>query len=278
VTAVSATPSAALGRLAPKAHVVLLTTAVLLVTGVTFAAEAADPRLRIVDYRSTLVLPLTLFVGYHIHLEFAPDEYFVNLGAGDTSALDVGAEGNHLLLKPKQANAGSNLTILTNRRTYFVDYRALARPPRGDEAIYSIVFRYPEAGTAVAAASNDPMAADGQLDAPRPSLNKDYWYRGSPSLRPTAAVDDGLQLRLTFDPHAALPAVFAREPDGEEVLVNSHVEGDVVVVHRLAARLVLRRGHDVGCVVDHSSRLRDRRAENGTIDARVDRTTRDVPR
>jgi type IV secretion system protein VirB9 len=239
-----------------------------------FADEGADPRLRVVDYRPSLVIPLTTFVGYHVHLEFAADEYFVNLGAADTSSLDVGAEGNHLLLKPRQPSAGTNLTVLTNRRAYFLDYRALARPPRPDEAVYSIVFRYPDASPAAAA----PAAAADRLDAARPRSNQDYWYCGSPALRPLAASDDGLQLRLTFPPHAALPAVFVAEPDGRETLVNTHVEDDAVFVHRLAERFVLRRGRDVGCVVDRAVHEQARRAESGTIDPGVYRTTRDAPR
>jgi type IV secretion system protein VirB9 len=237
-----------------------------------------DPRLKVVDYRPTAVLPLTAFVGYHVHLEFAPGEYFVNLGAGDTSSLDVGAEGNHLLLKPKQPTGGTNLTILTNRRAYFVDYRALARAPRADEAVYSIVFRYSAAEASPDAVPGPRAPSDGLLDAPRPELNRDYWYCGSPSLRPLTALDDGLQLRLTFAPHAELPAVFAAEPDGEEALVNTHVESDTIVVHRLADRLVLRRGREVGCVVNRSASLPGRRAASGTIDAGVDRETREVER
>lgn len=252
--------------------------ALLLLAGVASADPAPDPRLRVVDYQPTLVLPLTLFVGYHVHFEFAPGEYFVNLGAGDTSSLDVGAEGNHLLLKPKQPNGGTNLTILTNRRVYFVDYRALGRPPRADEAVYSIIFRYPDAESTAVVASKDSASADALLGAARRELNKDYWYGGSPSLRPIAAVDDGLQLRLTFAPHAELPAVFAGEADGEEALVNTHVENDSIVVHRLAERLILRRGREVGCVVDRSARHRERRATTGTIDPGVDRAVRGEPR
>jgi type IV secretion system protein VirB9 len=240
------------------------------------AEPIPDPRLKVVDYRATAVLPLTAFVGYHVHLEFAPGEYFINLGAGDTSSVDVGAEGNHLLLKPKQPTGGTNLTILTNRRAYFVDYRALARAPHGDEAVYSILFRYPAAEEAPDAAPAQRPPADTRLDAPRPQLNHDYWYCGSPSLRPGSAVDDGLQLRLTFAAHAELPAVFAAEPDGEETLVNTHVEHDTLVVHRLVERLTLRRGREVGCVVNRSGSLPGRRAANGTIDATVDRETREV--
>ena len=242
------------------------------------ADPALDPRLRIVDYQPTLVLPLTGFVGYHVHFEFAPGEYFVNLGAGDTSSLDVGSEGNHLLLKPKQPIGGTNLTIITSRRVYFVDYRALGRQPRTDEAVYSIVFRYPDAAHSVDGTSSQSSSTEEMLAAPRPERNRDYWYCGSPSLRPIAAVDDGLQLRLTFAAHAELPAVFTAEPDGEEALINTHVENDSVVVHRLATRLVLRRGREVGCVVDRSVRASGRRATTGTVDTRVDRQTREVPR
>ena len=259
------------------ALIICAVASVLLSTGAACADLESDPRLRVVDYSPTLILPLTAFVGYHVHFEFAPGEYFVNLGAGDTSNLDVGAEGNHLLLKPKRPNGGTNLTILTNRRAYFVDYRALGRPPRADEAVYSIVYRYSVDGPPDAA-PNGPSSAEVLLAAPRPVLNRNYWYCGSPALRPVTAVDDGLQLRLTFAPHAELPAVFAAEPDGEETLVNTHVDDDSVVVHRRAARLVLRRGLEVGCVVDRSARLRERRASTGTIDAGVDRQTRDATR
>jgi len=252
--------------------------AALMLIGDANAGDSPDPRIRSVDYRPTLVLPLTVFVGYHVHFEFAPDEYFVNLGSGDTSIIDVGSEGNHLLLKPKQPTAGTNLTILTNRRTYFIDYRALGRSPRSDEAVYSIVFRYPDGHLAASAVTREPAPADSLLGAPRVPRNTDYWYCGNPALRPISASDDGLQLRLTFGPHAALPAVYAQEADGEETLVNSHVESDAVVVHQLAARLVLRRGREVGCVVDRSGRGHGRRAETGTIDEAVDRATRGDPR
>jgi type IV secretion system protein VirB9 len=250
----------------------------VLLTKAAPADPQSDPRLRIVDYRPTLVLPLTAFVGYHVHFEFAPGEYFVNLGAGDTSSVDVGAEGNHLLLKPKQPSAGTNLTILTNRRAYIVDYRALARPPHPDEAVYSIVFRYVDDQHQAAKSSSESSQPDGRLGEPRPELNTAYWYCGSPSLRPVAAVDDGLQLRLTFAPRTEFPAVFVAEPDGEETVVNTHIEHDSVVVQRLAERLVLRRGLEVGCVVDRNTRRSERRAATGTVDPGIDRETREVPR
>jgi type IV secretion system protein VirB9 len=244
----------------------------LLLLGAT-AAWAVDPdgRLRVVEYRPDLVLPLTTFLGYHVHIEFAPDERFLNLGSGDTTGIDVGAEGNHLLLKPKAATSGTNLTVLTNRHVYFFDFRALARPPRPGEAVYSITYRYPPPDAAPLADQN--KSVDGALAGPLPALNRNYWYCGSPALRPVAATDDGLQIRLTFAAQTLLPAIFAREADGEEALVNSHVEDDTIVIHHLVRQLVLRRGTLVGCVVNRGDPAEARRAAGGTVNQAVTRDT-----
>jgi type IV secretion system protein VirB9 len=241
---------------------------------VAAADGTPDARLRIVEFRPNVVLPLIGFVGYHIHLQFAPDERFLSLGAGDSAILDVGAEANHLLLKPKQPTAGTNLTILTNRRVYFIDFRALARQPQPAEAVYSVEFRYPEPSVASARdGTNATLAAS--LAAPTPVVNRDYWFCGDPTLRPALASDDGIQIRLTFPPRAELPAIYARAPDGAETLVNTHVENDAVVVHRLAERLVLRRGGLVGCVVNHAFNTLARRAAGGTVRQTIERTTRE---
>ena len=239
------------------------------------APEVADPRVRVVDYRPMGVVPVTAFLGYHVHMQFALGEHFVNLAAGDTSGIDVGAEGNHLMLKPKQPNAGMNLTILTDRRVYYVDYRAVNRAPRNQEAVYSIVFRYPESDD-VPAGRRPERATDDPQTIPAGSVrNQNYWYCGSRSLKPTSATDDGLHLTLTFAPRSALPAVYAATADGAEILVNSHVENDSLVIHTLVERLILRRGREVGCVVDRSEPSDGQRSISGTTDRSIERVVGD---
>ena len=90
------------------------------------------------------------------------------------------------------------------------------------------------------------------------------------------ADDDGLQVRVTFAPHTELPAIYAAEPDGVETLVNFHVEADTVVVHRLNARLVLRRGRLVGCIVNRSMPVIGRRGSSGTVQPNVERVSREL--
>jgi type IV secretion system protein VirB9 len=239
------------------------------------AVRESETRLRTITYSSAEVLSLTGFVGYHIHFEFAPDERFLTLAAGDTAGLDVGAEGNHLLLKPKRASAGTNLTILTNRRSYFIDFRALARVPLPGELVYSVTFRYPPTDLPPGAASvvNNGEPALTSMPA---ATNRNYWYCGADALRPSSVDDDGIQTRLTFPPHTGLPAIYASAPDGAESLVNSHVENDTIVVHRLSERFVLRRGALVGCIVNRSFDANARRARGGTVRTDVDRVTREA--
>jgi len=84
------------------------------------------------------------FVGFETDVEFEPGERFVGLGAGDIEALSFVAEGNHLFLKPRAATVATNLTLLTTRRTYQVDYSAHAAHPGGsDEVTYVLRFTYP---------------------------------------------------------------------------------------------------------------------------------------
>ena len=49
-----------------------------------------------------------------------------------------------------------------------------------------------------------------------------------------------------------MPAVYVENADGSESLVNVHVEGDVIAVHKIAKKLVLRKGKLVACVFNRA--------------------------
>lgn len=230
------------------------------------SASVRDPRIREVEYRDDAVVPVTAVVGDHLHLEFGRDERFVNLAAGNTALLDAGAEGPNLFLKVLGPMPRSNVTIVTTRHVYVLELEAVRVAP--GPRVYSLRFRYPDAPAAVAQVTMAP---------PRPR-NLDYAYCGDRALKPVAAWDDGLQTHLRFAPATEWPVVSVDGPDGESI-VNTHVEEDVLVVQRLAARLVLRRGRQVGCVTNGLFRGGSFpeavvRAASGTVDAAVERTVR----
>jgi type IV secretion system protein VirB9 len=250
-----------------------LTSALRGLAEVTPPRGVIDPRVRVSAYNGEEVYKLRGFIGYQIDLEFEKGETFTGLGAGDLEGLAFVGQDNHLFLKPKAAKVATNLTILTNRRHYQIDYAASAQKPADDQSvIYSLRFTY-ELSAAEAAAGAEAKRVDSQLEtaSDRRTRNVDYWYCGHPALRPIAAADDGVHTRLTFSAHSDLPAVFVRNDDGSESLLNFSMEGGDVIVHRVAKRFILRRGRLTGCVVNQGFSGGGLRLETGTIAPDVER-------
>lgn len=223
-----------------------------------------DSRVRVAAYDPSQVYRLYGFVGYQIDLQFSSAERFVGLGAGDVEALSFVSERNHLFLKPKARRVATNITVLTTTRTY--QFRYTAAPMNADtdlsEVIYALRFRYPPSRSPAAALQLDRRIGAGDADS---KPNYDYWYCGDPTLKPAAAWDDGVHTRLRFGAHAEMPAIFVRNDDGSESLLNFSIDDGVVILHRIAKRFVLRRGRLTGCVVNESFHGSGVRLKSGTI-------------
>ena len=225
-----------------------------------------DSRIRAAAYSRDQVYVLKGFVGYQTDLEFETGEHFVGLGAGDIEGISFVAEDNHLFLKPKAAKIGTNLTILTSRRTYQVDYSASpGRPDATQEVTYALRFTYPDVKASAAAVSQ-------ALDVVARPRNLDYWFCGNPALKPTGASDDGVHTRLTFAGNAEQPAVFVLNEDGSESLLNFSMDQGDVILHRVARRLILRRGNLVACVVNRAFSGSAERLKSNTVSSDVERS------
>jgi type IV secretion system protein VirB9 len=237
------------------------------------ARGAIDPRVRSAPYSSEQVYRLYGYVGYQIDLEFERGETYLGIGGGDLEGLTIGALDNHVILKPKAANVGTNLTIFTDRRHYQFLYSASTRRPdeERDEIMYAVRFSYPSppatTGPTPAQRIEDKLYT---ASAQRPQ-NFNYWYCGRPNLKPIAASDDGVQTRLTFAASAELPAIFVRNDDGTESLLNFNMQDGNIVIHRVAQRFVLRRGHLTGCLVNKGFIGAGDRLDSGTIAPDVER-------
>jgi type IV secretion system protein VirB9 len=210
-------------------------------------------------------------------VEFEPGERFVGLGAGDVEGVTFAAQANHLFLKPKATGTRTNLTVLTNRRTYHFDYAASATAPDpgGADVLYVLRFLYPDAATLRPhPAEAAPLRIEAPADQPR---NSNYWYCGREELAPLSAWDDGVQTHLRFDPRRELPALFVRNDDGTESLLNFHIANGELIAHRLARRFIVRRGGLVGCIVNRGFAGTTERSSSGTLTPEVERRTREAP-
>lgn len=226
-----------------------------------------DPRVRVVEYDPMNVVKLATFYGVSTHVKFGDGETIRDVAAGDDMAWKIMPRGNNLFIKPQAQKADTNLTVVTNKRTYQFALVVQPRQIKDSTAwadpnlIFALSFRYPdEEAAAIAAMRQDATVktrmADlkGKLtDATKAGQNFDYWVSGSEEISPTGARDDGRFIYLTFTNNRDMPAVYSVDSEGNEALINTNViEGNTIVVQRLVPRLMLRKGSAVASVVNRA--------------------------
>jgi type IV secretion system protein VirB9 len=240
---------------------------------------ATDARIRTALYSPDEVYRLYGFVGYALDLEFASNEVFVGLSAGDPEAVTYSAHENVLTLRPKAASSQMNLTVSTSKRRYYFEYSIAARSMSrmADEAMYAVRFMYPASPTGEESMTPEQrVARDLALAQKSRPRNVDYWFCGNSAIKPVAASDDGVHTRLTFAAKAELPAIFVSNEDGSESLLNFSMDAGDVVIHRVASRFIVRRGRLTGCIVNQGYAGSGERLESGTIAPEVTRERKDI--
>ncbi|MHB8474780.1 MAG: TrbG/VirB9 family P-type conjugative transfer protein [Steroidobacteraceae bacterium] len=238
-----------------------------------------DSRIRTALYSPDEVYRLYGFVGYALDLEFASDEVFVGLSAGDPEAVTYSAHENVLTLRPKAASSQMNLTVSTSKRRYYFEYSIAARSisRMGDEAMYAVRFMYPASPAGEESMTPEQrVARDLALAQKNRPRNVDYWFCGNDAIKPVAASDDGVHTRLTFAAKAELPAIFVSNEDGSESLLNFSMDVGDVVIHRVASRFIVRRGRLTGCIVNQGFTGSGERLDSGTIAPEVTRERKDI--
>ena len=226
-----------------------------------------DPRVRIVDYNPQNVIKLSTFFGVSTHVQFGDGETIRDVAVGDDQAWNIKPRGSHLFIKPQATHADTNVTVITDKRTYQFALIVQPRPRRDSSAwsdpnlIFSLTFRYPDEEAARVAAESRKNAVKDRLgeikgklsDANKEGQNFDYWVAGSEEISPTAARDDGRFIYLTFSNNRDMPAVYSVDTVGNEALINTNViEGNTIVIQRLVPSLMLRKGTAVASVINKS--------------------------
>jgi type IV secretion system protein VirB9 len=246
-----------------------------------------DPRVRVVDYNPLNVVKLSTFYGVSTHVQFGDGETIRDVAVGDDQAWKIVPRGNHLFIKPQATKAGTNVTVVTDKRTYQFALVVTPRPLKDSTAwrdpnlIYSLSFRYPDEEAAKIAEKTKSEAVKSRLgevksklaEARKEGQNLDYWVAGSKEVSPTAARDDGRFIYLTFNNNRDMPAIYSVDEGGNETLINTNVvDGNTIVVQRMVRQLRLRKGNAVACVINKAFDL-DGGTDNttGTVAPDVER-------
>jgi type IV secretion system protein TrbG len=178
---------------------------------------------------------------------------------GVSTAAIAGAPQTHIFIKPTRPGLSTNLTLNTDRRTYFIKLESI-----DGDCMVAVQWTYPQAQPlapvgAPPASPASPAATTATADAA--ALNFDYAVevtKGRPAWKPRAVYDDGVHTFIRFDQsllHREAPALFVIER-GEMQIVNYRVKESLYIVDRLFDVAELRLGQDEQDVVQ----LRNRRA------------------
>jgi type IV secretion system protein VirB9 len=252
-----------------------------------------DYRVKFVNYNPAEVVKLVAHFGYQVDIVLADGEKVLPKGIflGDSEAWTFAVLNNHVLIKPKEENGRTNMTILTNKRHYSFDLSShWSKKSRNDseDMYFQVNFRYPQDEAAAAQAAVGRMAEaaaaaatqkqfDTKLAGQFETRNRNYEVQGSEDLAPDEATDDGRFTRLRFKGNRKIPAIFVVNEDGSESLANRHMDGDVAVIHTLARKFVLRLGNSVACVFNESYDPIGNSNDTGTTIPGVERVTKGEP-
>lgn len=108
-------------------------------------AITTDNRIKTYIYNPNEIYLLVVHFGFQSHIEFAKNEEIQTITLGDSYAWNITPLENRLFIKPLENNIRTNMTIITNKRTYQFDI--VSRPlddDNQDELVYVIRFHYPK--------------------------------------------------------------------------------------------------------------------------------------
>lgn len=227
-----------------------------LAAGMLFAtaapSHAEDTRLITHEFSEDEVVQIEGRLGVQATIRFADDELIENVAVGDSGKWQItpNKRANLLFVKPLEASARTNMTVVTDRHTYFFD---LVASPRS-KPLYLLRFAYkdvPEEAEKTAKPDASPLneaersaLSDDPLSTPTdPAVLNFAWdSKGDASLIPSRIYDDGSVTYLVWNEKQDIPAILVRNEKGVEGPVNYAVRGNTIVIDNVPAQIVLRTG------------------------------------
>lgn len=231
------------------------------------ASAQQDNRVRFVNYQPYNITRIVGTIRSSVQVEFAPDEEIAHVALGNTVAWEVAPAGHILFLKPRENQPATNISVVTARRdgskrSYQMELVVRdGSVDAGQNTYFYVKYRYPadeaerrrledEAKKRAAEAGYaDQVLGIHEQYGPR---NWRYSAQGSAAIEPQVVYDNGKVTTFAFSGNQEMPAIYIENSDGTESLVPKTVHGDLVLVHAISRKFILRRGSDTLCIFNEA--------------------------
>nr|WP_182506183.1 P-type conjugative transfer protein VirB9 [Brucella anthropi] len=255
----------------------------------TPSSASGDSRVRFISYQPYNITRIVGSLRSSVQVEFAADEEIAHVALGNSVAWEVAPAGNILFLKPREDQPVTNLSVVTTRRdgskrSYQFELTIRSGDVHPSSGTYFLLkFRYPQDEAERKKLEARQIAAEreaGRVDEVL-ALHEQYgprnWHysaQGSVSIEPTSVYDNGKMTTFTFAGNAEIPAIYIENSDGTESLIPKSTDGNMVMVHAVSRKFILRRGKDVICVFNEAFSPEGINPETNTTSPSVERVVK----
>ena len=216
------------------------------------ASAAGDDRLIHHMYAENEVVRIDGRPGVQATITFGDGEAIENVAVGDSATWQItpNKRADVLFVKPIESGARTNMTVVTDRHTYFFD---LVASPKA-KPVYLLRFTYKDEPKKATAANGAALASltpaeqsvlggeAGGAPVDPASLNFAWRPKGDAKVLPARIYDDGSATYLLWGEKSEVPAILVLNEKGEEGAVNYSVRGRTIVVDDVPKAIVLRSG------------------------------------
>lgn len=255
-------------------------------TSFSQAPITTDSRIRTLVYNPNEVYELKFYYNYQSFIEFSQDEEIEMISIGESFAWRLTPAGKRIFIRPLEIAAHTNMTIITNKRTYHFDIRSDEFNGKADEdLVYTVRFFYPQIDqplpippqlavpnvaappipvaqpiealikTPVPGASVDedlPGVIDRNLSNGQP-LNFDFSLAGkSDDIVPLKVYDDGKETFFQFaNSNLVVPTISLVDPNGNETPLQYLLKDNYVSVPVIGRQFTLRLADSLLCIYNN---------------------------
>ena len=228
-----------------------------------------DTRIKTFVYNPNEIFQVKFKVGYQSIIELQEDETIELISFGDPGPWKVTNLGRRLFIKVSDPGVKTNMTIITDKRTYLLEIMSNDDDDDVDERItYILRFFYPNINVdipptttklakialnkyvASAQRSNNSLV-DGSI-ANAGSVNTNYTYSGKgKNITPIMVFDNGVRTYFKFA-DKNIPIISAVSKDFQEIPLRVRKSGEYVYIDTVEKQLTLRLNKELICIFNEA--------------------------